>query len=115
MSGVDAITVDCGDVVFPGFGGGSGSRTIWEGVLTPKKGIADDDDGDDDDDGRRGGGQRRRPKRLRIELAMAVEYDSESEPEPGNCKNDVIGCINNIDRTTKIGHRTKKKLRSNSF
>ena len=85
MSGVDAITVDCGDVVFPGFGGGSGSRTIWEGVLTPKKGIADDDD-----DGRRGGGQRRRPKRLRIELAMAVEYDSESEPEPGNYKNASI-------------------------
>ena len=96
--GVDAITVDCGDVVFPGFGGGSGSRTIWEGVLTPKKGIADDDD-----DGRRGGGgQRLRPKRLRIELAMAVEYDSESEPEPGNYKNDVIACINNIDSSSNI-------------
>ena len=58
------VTVDTGHIVFPS----GGNRTVWEGVLTPKKGIDL--------------GLRRRPKRLRIELAMTID-DSESEAEPG--------------------------------
>ena len=69
MSCVEAVTVNTDHVVFPK----RRRPTIWEGVLTPKKGMVDDG----------GGGLRRRlPKRLRIEL-MAID-DSESEPEPGN-------------------------------
>ena len=70
MSCVEAAaTVNTGDFAFPK----RGCPTIWEGVLTPKKGMVDDG----------GGGLRRRlPKRLRIEL-MAID-DSESELEPGN-------------------------------
>ena len=64
-----AATVNTGNFACPK----RGCPTIWEGVLTPKKGMVDDG----------GGGLRRRlPKRLRIEL-MAID-DSESEPEPGN-------------------------------
>ena len=74
MCDVSAIAIDNGHVVFPDRGRG---RTIWEGVLTPKKEIS----APDEDDGQR------RPKRLRIELAMAIDYDS--EPDPGKC-NHVI-------------------------
>ena len=71
MSSVEAGTVNTGHFAFPK----RGCPTIWEGVLTPKKGMVDDG----------GGGLRRRlPKRLRIEL-MAID-DSESGPEPGQCK-----------------------------
>ena len=74
---MEAITVDTGRVLFPGWRGHGlgdlkGNRTVWEGVLTPKEGIDL--------------GLRRRPKRLRIELAMAIDEDSESEAEPGKDK-----------------------------
>ena len=66
------VTVDTGHIVFPS----GGNRTVWEGVLTPKKGIDL--------------GLRRRPKRLRIELAIAIDDDSESEAEPGKDKSYLI-------------------------